>query len=75
MDMERVQFTLAPVGDQMQLCLLTLNGPSRCAPTVFGNAGWQPNDVAVVVVNGDYHEFGFAGATMPVFWGNRRDCN
>jgi len=75
MDIEEFHFTLAPVGDGMQLCQQMHDGSQRCDQAVFGRAGWGRDGVAVFDVRGDYHEFGYAGATMPFFWGNRRDCN
>lgn len=75
MDVEHTHFALTPSGDGMQLCFVTANGPGRCAPAVFGRAGWRRDSVAVFDVDGDYHEFGFAGAAQPFFSGQRRDCN
>ena len=73
-DVDRVNFALTPVGDQMQLCDRRAGGAERCVTAVFGRPGWRLDGVAVLDVQGEYHEFGYAGATMPFFWGNRRDC-
>ena len=75
MDMEHVYFALTPSGDQMVLCMKATGAADRCAPAVFGRAGWTRDGVAVVDVQRGYHEFGFAGASLPFFWGARRDCN
>ncbi len=75
MDMEELRVTLTPHNGGMQLCLHNASGPDRCAPAVFGRAGWRQDGVAVVVVSGDYHEFGFAGAAQPFFAGRRADCS
>ncbi len=74
-DEDRVSFTLTPVGDHMQLCQRAPGGFERCDTAVFGRAGWRQDDVAVFDVQGDYHEFGYAGSPAPFFWGERRSCN
>jgi hypothetical protein len=74
-DEDRVSFTLAPVGDHMQLCDRGPGGPDRCVTAVFGRRGWHLDGVAVFDVRGTYHEFGYAAATTPFFWGSRRDCD
>lgn len=75
MDVEEARLTLAPVGGRMEFCLSFAGAETRCAPAVFGQAGWRRDGVAVFDVDGDYQQFGFAGATLPFFWGRRASCN
>lgn len=75
MEIEERRFRLTPVGDRMELCLLSPGSADRCAPAVFGRAGWRRDGVAVLAVEDDYHEFGFAGASLPMFGGHRRGCD
>jgi len=58
----------------MKLCDRRPGGSERCVTAVFGRPGWRLDNVAVLDVQGTYHEFGYAGATMPSFWGHRRSC-
>lgn len=73
-DEDRVSFRLMPVGDQMQLCDRRAGGTERCVTAVFGRPGWRLDGVAVFDVQGRYHEFGYAGAVAPFFWGSRASC-
>lgn len=74
MDVEEARLTLAPVGERMEFCLSFAGGEARCAPAVFGGAGWRQDGVAVLDVGGEYLQFGFAGASLPFFWGRRASC-
>jgi hypothetical protein len=58
-DLDEVHFVLMSSGDR----------------AVFGRAGWKQDAVAVfhVYANGAL-EFGYAGATMPFFWGHGGRC-
>jgi len=73
-DVETMRFTLRPAGEQMRLCMRTSGAAEECTPAVFGRAGWRRDGVAVFDVQGRYHEFGYAGAVVPFFGGNARDC-
>lgn len=74
-DLDEVHFVLMSSGDQMQLCQLYSDGGARCDRAVFGRAGWKQDAVAVfhVYANGAL-EFGYAGATMPFFYGRGGRC-
>lgn len=74
MDIEEARLTLAPVDGRMEFCLSFVGGEPRCSPAVFGSAGWRQDGVAVFDVDGDYQQFGFAGASLPFFWGRRSSC-
>lgn len=80
-DLDEVHFVLTPAGDHMQLCQQFPGGGGRCDRAVFGRAGWREDAVAVFDVDAvddphadAYHEFGYAGATMPLFWGYGGPC-
>jgi hypothetical protein len=74
-DMDERHFVLMPSGDHMQLCQLYSGGGARCDRAVFGRAGWRQDAVAVFDAEGERHEFGYAGATMPFFHGRGGRCN
>ncbi len=74
-DLDEVHFVLTPSGKHMQLCQLYSGGGGRCDRAVFGRAGWTQDAVAVFDVHGDdAHEFGYAGASAPFFYGRRGLC-
>lgn len=74
-DVDRVAFTLTPSGETMQLCESAPGGVAHCDTAVFGSAGWRQDGVAVFDVGRASHEFGYAGATAPFFWGRRASCH